>query len=98
MEADDRKPTLVASTNDTYSCSISTSHLRELELRENDGAQDGTESVEDEGLKRGKDHRIRDEDLEVNYFKSAQWYVHRWTSLVYSQLLNLVGHPTEQPS
>ncbi|TGO51815.1 hypothetical protein BCON_0154g00350 [Botryotinia convoluta] len=73
MEVDDRKPTLVASTFDTYSCFISTSHLRELELRKIDATQDGTESVEDEGLKKGEDHRIRDEDLEVNYFKSAQW-------------------------
>ncbi|KAF7869883.1 hypothetical protein EAF04_004667 [Stromatinia cepivora] len=72
MEIINKKPTLVASTNNTYSCSIAASHVRERELREKDAGSEGIEEfVEDEGL-RG-DQQVRDEDLEVNYFKSVQW-------------------------
>ncbi|QSZ34424.1 hypothetical protein DSL72_006016 [Monilinia vaccinii-corymbosi] len=64
--------TLVASTNDAYSCSIATSHVRERELRakDKDEAQKGIgECLRDAGLESGRG----EEEEEVNYFKSAQW-------------------------
>ncbi|RAL61111.1 hypothetical protein DID88_010450 [Monilinia fructigena] len=53
--------TLVASTNDIYSCSITDSCVREREFR---GKGWGQEAGQEKG---------RGEEDEVNYFKSAQW-------------------------
>ncbi|CAL3971475.1 unnamed protein product [Diplocarpon coronariae] len=59
---------LLASTRDTYCCSINDSRIRESRLRD----VDAVTSVTPEAAV--KIPRIRNEDdLEVNYFKSAQW-------------------------
>jgi telomerase Cajal body protein 1 len=63
MDPISKTPTLVASTGTTYSCTIGQSKLREKELRDvaSKERQDFTPII---------DHA---NDLEVNYFKSAQW-------------------------
>lgn len=62
MENFTKTPRLLASTEDTYSCTIAESRIRESNLK------DGTEELETVAAK------IENaEDLEVNYFKSAQW-------------------------
>ncbi|KAA8571260.1 hypothetical protein EYC84_000588 [Monilinia fructicola] len=64
-----KTPTLVASTNDIYSCSIADSYVREKELRGKDVGQEGVEEyLQEVGQEKG-----RVEEEEVNYFKSAQW-------------------------
>ncbi|KAI9641736.1 hypothetical protein NHQ30_009592 [Ciborinia camelliae] len=75
METINKKPNLVASTNNTYSCSIASSHVRERNLLEKDApaGQEGVEGVQDVGQRGGQGQEMRDEDLEVNYFKSTQW-------------------------
>ncbi|KAI9052909.1 hypothetical protein LZ554_003181 [Drepanopeziza brunnea f. sp. 'monogermtubi'] len=78
MEDNSKAPRLVASTGNTYSCSIADCRIRESERRDDHGVTTG------EGLDPGVDSReetlakkalgIRTEDdVEVNYFKSAQW-------------------------
>lgn len=59
MEDTRKSPGLVASTGDTYSCSIAESWERETKLQ---GGQ--LQGPKPSGL----------ENLEANYFKSAQWY------------------------
>lgn len=63
MEQTTKTPNLVASTSDTYCCSIAESRIRERRLQDvktlDIGAVPPVESNEDL--------------LEVNYFKSAQW-------------------------
>jgi hypothetical protein len=59
-----RTPSLVASTSDTYCRSIAESKIRENKLKD-------VESQEQEyTFIKG----MKDEELESNYFKSAQWY------------------------
>ncbi|APA13161.1 hypothetical protein SS1G_14062 [Sclerotinia sclerotiorum 1980 UF-70] len=83
MEKVNKELTLVASTDDVYSCSIATSHVRERELREKDAGKEGRdEYLQDEGL--GENQQVRDEDLEVNYFKSVQWTLDGTTLLTSS--------------
>ncbi|CZS89322.1 related to guanine nucleotide-binding protein [Rhynchosporium agropyri] len=55
-------PRLLASTGDTYSCTIAESRIRES------NPEDGTADI-GPGVARPE----REEDLEANYFKSAQW-------------------------
>lgn len=72
IEMMNKTPTLVASTNDIYSCSIADSYVREKELRGKDVGQEGVEEyLQEVGQEKG-----RVEEEEVNYFKSAQWYVY----------------------
>ncbi|KAG4432246.1 hypothetical protein IFR05_012279 [Cadophora sp. M221] len=62
MENVTKTPRLLASTGDTYSCTIAESRIRER------NPKDGTAELETATA------RIENaEDLEVNYFKSAQW-------------------------
>ncbi|KAG4421972.1 hypothetical protein IFR04_004831 [Cadophora malorum] len=62
MENSSKASRLLASTADTYSCTIAESRIREWYLR------DGTPELE-----KGPTRLDNEEDLEVNYFKSAQW-------------------------
>ncbi|KAL2070507.1 hypothetical protein VTL71DRAFT_13533 [Oculimacula yallundae] len=62
MEEQPKLPRLLASTGDTYSCSIAESRARESNL------QDATPDIGSETARTDKE-----EDLEANYFKSAQW-------------------------
>jgi hypothetical protein len=64
MDQISRAPRLVASTSDTYCCSIATSKVRESKLQD---VRLGEEEV-------NLPAEIRDEEFESNYFKSAQWY------------------------
>lgn len=85
MEDTSKIPRLLASTGDTYCCSIADSRIRERKLREQDGASTQNEGetirgiAAETGSENGADTaaetpRFRNEDdLEVNYFKSAQW-------------------------
>ncbi|RDL39823.1 Uncharacterized protein BP5553_04163 [Venustampulla echinocandica] len=61
MEPDRKLPKLVASTGSTYNCTVAESRVREGKLL-NSESQDREASI-----------GIFDDDLEVNYFKSAQW-------------------------
>jgi hypothetical protein len=63
MDPISKTPILVASTGTTYSCAIAQSKLRERELRD-------VASKERRDSTPISDHP---NDLEVNYFKSAQW-------------------------
>jgi len=60
MEQISKIPTLVASTIDTYCCSILESRIRESKLKD---------ALVPEQTTRAS----TEEHLEVNYFKSAQW-------------------------
>lgn len=64
MDQGSKAPTLVASTSDTYCCSVAESKVREGQLRDilslDETAIPPANTLED--------------DLEVNYFKCAQWY------------------------
>ncbi|KAH7355139.1 WD40-repeat-containing domain protein [Rhexocercosporidium sp. MPI-PUGE-AT-0058] len=62
MESNTRSPRLLASTGDTYSCTIAESRTRESNL------EDGTAELETVAVRSGSE-----EDIEANYFKSAQW-------------------------
>lgn len=63
MERISKAPSLVASTSDTYCCSIAESKRREGRLKDTQSPeQDVTGPVD-----------TKDEELEANYFKSAQW-------------------------
>jgi hypothetical protein len=64
MDRISRAPRLVASTSDTYCCSIANSKVRESKLQE--------VRFGDEEVYLPADNR--DEEFESNYFKSAQWY------------------------
>jgi telomerase Cajal body protein 1 len=63
MDPAGKTPTLVASTGATYCCTIAESRLRERQL------QVATSGESQPLLQRAEN----DNDLEVNYFKSAQW-------------------------
>jgi telomerase Cajal body protein 1 len=63
MEQILKAPNLVASTSDTYCCSIADSKIRESKLQ---GVQSLGEDVTPSGA-------ANDEELETNYFKNAQW-------------------------
>jgi hypothetical protein len=63
MEQISKAPNLVASTSDTYCCSIADSKIRESKLQD---VQSLGEDVTPSGA-------ANDEELETNYFKSAQW-------------------------
>ena len=62
MEQISKAPNLVASTSDTYCCSIADSKIRESKLQDVQSLEDVTPSG-----------AVNDEELETNYFKSAQW-------------------------
>lgn len=62
MENSSKAPRLLASTVDTYSCTIAESRIRERDPR------DGTPELD-----KGPTRLDHEEDLEANYFKSAQW-------------------------
>jgi hypothetical protein len=64
MEGISRAPSLVASTSDTYCCSIAESKVREDRLKD-------VQSSEQDGIAPGSS---KEEGLKVNYFKSTQWY------------------------
>jgi hypothetical protein len=64
MDQISRAPRLVASTSDTYCCSIAKSKVRESKLQD---VRFGGEEV-------NLSADMRDEEFESNYFKSAQWY------------------------
>ena len=59
-----RVPSLKASTSDTYCCSIAKSRLRESKLQD----VPSQEQLANQG------GSMKDEELESNYFKSAQWF------------------------
>ncbi|PVH82194.1 hypothetical protein DL98DRAFT_415466 [Cadophora sp. DSE1049] len=62
MENSSKTPRLLASTGNIYSCTIAESRIREQNLR------DGTPELETAAAR-----TENEEDLEANYFKSAQW-------------------------
>lgn len=64
-------PTLVASTLDTYSCTIAESLLRERKLRNAASTVDNAAEETPLSIPEG----IDDPYCEVNYFKNAQWLV-----------------------
>lgn len=75
MELINKTPILVASTNDTYSCSIDTSHEREREVRgtvEGQEAEISEKSLQDAWQSGGEG--VSNGYLELNHFKSGQWY------------------------
>jgi hypothetical protein len=61
MDLKTRTPKIVASTTDTYCCTVKESRIREVKLQD---ASPG-DNVQTGGI---------DGETEVNYFKSAQWY------------------------
>jgi hypothetical protein len=63
MEQISRAPRLVASTSDTYCCSIANSKVRESKLQDVRFGEEVNLPAD-----------MRDEEFESNYFKSAQWY------------------------
>jgi hypothetical protein len=65
MEQTSKSPKLVASTSDTYCCSIADSRIRENKLQD-------VPSQEQDAVPLPS---MKDEELELNYFKNAQWYV-----------------------
>jgi hypothetical protein len=62
MEGISKAPSLVASTSDTYCCSIAESRVLEDRLKD-------VQSPERNAVGPGP----KEEELEANYFKSAQW-------------------------
>lgn len=64
MDQISKTPSLVASTSDTYCCSIADSKVRESRLKDALSLNEPSTPSAD----------IKEEDLEANYFKSAQWY------------------------
>ncbi len=75
MEDTLKLPRLLASTGDTYCCSIADSRSRERNLEEDGQAEaEILATVEFDVYSKVEKGSSRDEDaLEVNYFKSAQW-------------------------
>ena len=59
------RATLVASTADTYSCSIAESRFREAQENNGETAEAAAWVPE----------ITTDQEIEVNYFKNTQWYV-----------------------
>ena len=64
MERASKAPSLIASTSDIYCCSIADSRLRESKPQDVSSQEQSS------------NHRssMKDEELESNYFKSAQWF------------------------
>ncbi|KAE9371386.1 WD40 repeat-like protein [Stipitochalara longipes BDJ] len=63
MEQISKAPSLVASTSDTYCCSIADSRTRESRLQDVPSQEQGANPI----------GSMKDEERESNYFKSSQW-------------------------
>ena len=85
MDPVPKTPTLVASTTNTYSCSIAESRVRERSLQ----------AVQSQQSLINPTYNSKEDEEEVNYFKSAQWEV--LAHLPRPPTNNPPGHQMEPP-